>query len=104
MAPIAIPLGLEVLLSALLFAVGVFGVLRRSNAILIILSVEIMLNAAIMNFVAFGTYNQDPAGHAFALLLIAASAAEVAIGLAILLNLFRVRNTIEVTDIHLMSG
>lgn len=99
-----IPLGLEVLLSAVLFAVGVMGVLRRSNAILIILSVEIMLNAAIMNFVAFGTFNQAPAGHAYALLLIAASAAEVAVGLAILLNLFRVRNTIEVTEINLLSG
>lgn len=99
-----IPLGFEVLLSAMLFAVGVMGVLRRSNAILIILSVEIMLNAAIMNFVAFGTFNQDPAGHAYALLLIAASAGEVAVGLAILLNLFRVRNTIEVTEINLLSG
>lgn len=99
-----IPLPLEVLLSAVVFLIGVLGVLRRANAILIMLSVEIMLNAAIMNFVAFGTYNQDAWGHAAALILIAASAAEVAVGLAILLNLFRVRNTIEVTEIHLLSG
>lgn len=76
-------------LSAILFAIGLYGVLTRRNLIGILISVEIMLNAALINFVAFARYGDNPQGDLFALYIIAIAAAEVAVGLAIFLNVFR---------------
>jgi NADH-quinone oxidoreductase subunit K len=89
----------ELILSAILFAIGIYGILRRKNAIVVLMSVEIILNAAIMNFVAFSSYAQgggDPGGQVFALLAIAVAAAEAAIGLAMFIVFYRRYGTIEI--------
>ncbi len=89
--------------SALLFAIGVFGVLYRRNAIMVLLSIELMLNAANINFVAFSNTAGSAAaaanGQVFALISIAVAAAEIAVGLAILLVLWKARDTIEVNEV-----
>ncbi|MGD1060744.1 MAG: NADH-quinone oxidoreductase subunit NuoK [Methanomassiliicoccales archaeon] len=89
-------------LAAILFAIGAFGVLTRRNAIVVLMSIELMLNAANINFVTFAVYNGDIAGQVFALFSIAIAAAEVAVGLAILLNLQRLKDTVELPDLHLL--
>ncbi len=92
-----------VFLSAVLFVVGVFGVLYRRNAIMILLAIELMLNAANINFVAFSNTAPTQAsaadGQIFALISIAIAAAEIAVGLAILLVLWKSRDTIEVNEV-----
>ncbi len=89
-------------LAAILFAIGAFGVLTRRNAIVVLMSIELMLNAANINFVTFAVYNGDIAGQVFALFSIAIAAAEVAVGLAILLNLQKLKDTVELSDLHLL--
>ena len=91
-----------ILLAAILFLLGLMGVLARRNVIFILMSIEIMLNAANINFVTFASYYGDVAGQIFALFSIAIAAAEVAIGLAILLNLNRIRGTIDLSELHLL--
>lgn len=97
-----VPLEAYLMFSGLLFIIGLYGVLTRTNAIMILMSVEIMLNAANVNFIAFASFYGDVNGQAFALFSIAIAAAEVAIGLAILLALFRKRGTIELDRIKLL--
>ena len=97
-----IPQEYFLVLSAILFAIGAFGVLTRKNAILVLMCIEIMLNAANINFVTFAVYNHDVSGQVFALFSIAIAAAEVAVGLAILLNLQKQQDTIELTDLNLL--
>ena len=97
-----IPMEYFVILSAILFLIGTFGVLTKRNAIIVLMSIEIMLNAANINFVTFASYYGDVAGQIFALFSIAIAAAEVAIGLAILLNLNRIRGTIDLSELHLL--
>lgn len=82
-------------LSALLFLVGAYGVLTRTNAIMVLMSIELMLNAANINFVAFAHHNNSLDGQIFALFIIALAAAEVAVGLAILLAVYQRRGTIQ---------
>lgn len=77
-------------LGAVLFAVGLYGVLSRRNLLAILMSVEIMLSAVLINFVAFARYSDNAQGDLFALFIIAVAAAEVAVGLALFLNVFRV--------------
>lgn len=88
--------------SAVLFLIGVYGVLTRQNAILVLMSIEIMLNAANINFVAFSKYNNTLDGQLFALFIIALAAAEVAVGLAILLSLYKQRDTIQLNMLNLL--
>ena len=99
MIPISYVLGF----SAMLFVIGVFGVLYRRNAIMVLLSIELMLNAANVNFVAFsnGASSADAAanGQVFALISIAVAAAEIAVGLAILLVLWKASDTVEVNEV-----
>ncbi len=99
------PLG-PLLLSALLLSIGVYGVIARRNAVLVLMSVELMLNAANINLVAFQNllFPDDAAasGHMFALFVIAVAAAEVGVGLAIVFNMFRNRATVNVDDVDLM--
>jgi NADH-quinone oxidoreductase subunit K len=95
-----IPIEYFLVLSAGLFAIGAFGVLTRKNAIVVLMCIEIMLNAANINFVSFAVYYGDIAGQVFALFSIAIAAAEVAVGLAILLNLQKLQDTIELQDIN----
>jgi len=91
-------------LGALLFSIGIYGVLVRRNAVLVLLSVELMLAAVNINLVAFGAYLQDAvlAGQAFALFVITIAAAEVGIGLAIVVLIFRNRSSANVDELDLM--
>jgi len=97
-----IPMEYFIGLSAILFLIGAFGVLTKRNAIIVLMSIEIMLNAANINFVTFASYYDDVAGQIFALFSIAIAAAEVAVGLAILLNLNRTRGTIDLEKLNLL--
>ncbi|MBP9086860.1 MAG: NADH-quinone oxidoreductase subunit NuoK [Kofleriaceae bacterium] len=83
-------------LAAVLFAIGVVGVMARKNALIIMMSVELMLNAANMTVVTFARMWGDLSGHVFALIVIAIAAAEVAVGLAILVAVFRGRRHVDV--------
>ncbi len=90
--------------SLLLFAVGVLGVLTRRNAIVILMSIELMMNAANINFIMFSQRLHDLAGQVFSVFTIAVAAGEVAVGLAIVLALFRNRDTVYVDEVHIMKG
>ncbi len=91
--------------AAILFALGIFGIfLNRKNVIVILMSVELMLLAVNINLVAFSVELNDLVGQIFALLVLTVAAAEVAIGLAILVVYFRNRGSIAVEDINLMKG
>ena len=99
-----IPLPWLLLLSAVVFAIGVVGVLVRRNALVIFMSVELMLNAANLAFVAFASAMQSLDGQIVVFFVMTVAAAEVAIGLAIIVNLFRLRETVFVDEINLLKG
>ena len=80
-------------LAALVFSIGLFGVLTRRNAVGILLGIELMLNAVNINLVAFARFNADPAGFIFTVFTISITVAEVALGLALVILIFRVRRT-----------
>ena len=84
-----------IIFSSILLLIGAYGVIRNKNSIVVLMSVEIMLTAANINFVAFSSYYNDLTGQIVALFITTIAAAEVAIGLAILLSLFKQRDTIE---------
>jgi len=84
-----------IIFSSVLLLIGAYGVIRNKNSIVVLMSVEIMLTAANVNFVAFSSYYNDLTGQVVALFVTSIAAAEVAIGLAILLSLFKQRDTIE---------
>jgi NADH:ubiquinone oxidoreductase subunit K len=88
---------------AVLFAAGVYGVLARRNAVLVLMSIELMLNAVNVNLVAFSAYLRDITGQVFALFVIAVAAAEIGIGLAIVILIYRNRETINVDEISLLK-
>ena len=91
--------------AAILFAIGLLGIfLNRRNVIIILMSVELILLAVNINFVAFSTHLGDLVGQVFALFVLTVAAAEAAIGLAILVVYFRNRGTIAVEDVNLMKG
>jgi NADH:ubiquinone oxidoreductase subunit K len=98
------PLHAYLALAALVFAVGLFGVLTRRNAIGILLGIELMLNAVNINLVAFSRFRGDLIGIVFALFTIAITVAEVAVGLAIIIMIFRVRRTVEADHLDLLRG
>lgn len=89
-------------LSAILFAIGAMGVLVKKNAIVVLMCIELMLNAANINFVAFSAYYGNLTGQVFALVSIAIAAAEVAVGLAIIMNLYKTRDTIGLDEVSLL--
>jgi len=91
-------------LGAFLFCTGVYGVLARKNAVLVLMSVELILNAVNINFVAFGAFRNTVAGQVFALFVIAVAAAEVGVGLAIVLLIYRNRRSVDLTEVDLMKG
>lgn len=99
-------IGIEnyIFLSVLLFSIGVFGVLYRRNAIIVFMSIEIMLNAVNLLFVAFSTYHQDAEGQIFVFFSMAVAAAEVAVGLAILVAIFRNTGSIDVANLKNLKG
>jgi len=96
-----IPLSWLIALSAVVFVIGVVGVLVRRNALVIFMSIELMLNAANLAFVAFASHMKSLDGQVFVMTV---AAAEVAIGLAIIVHLFRLRETVFVDEIHLLKG
>jgi NADH-quinone oxidoreductase subunit K len=92
-------------LAAILFTTGVFGIfLNRKNVIIIMMSIELILLAVNINFVAFSAYLGDLAGQIFAMFILTVAAGEAAIGLAIVVVFFRNRGSIEVVDVNLMKG
>ena len=100
-----IGLGHYLAVGAILFTLGVLGIfLNRKNVIIILMSVELILLAVNLNFVAFSSFLNDIVGQIFALLVLTVAAAEAAIGLAILVVYFRNRGTIAVEDINMMKG
>ncbi|MEL7155322.1 MAG: NADH-quinone oxidoreductase subunit NuoK [Actinomycetota bacterium] len=90
--------------AAILFCIGVYGVLVRKNGVLVLMSIELILNSVNINLVAFGAYNGDIAGQVFALFVIAVAAAEVGVGLAIVLLIYRNRRSIDVAEANLLKG
>jgi NADH-quinone oxidoreductase subunit K len=103
MMPTSIPLDYYLILSAVLFVIGVVGVVTRRNAIIIFMSIELMLNAVNLSMVAFSSFLGDIAGQMFVFFIMAVAAAEAAIGLAIVLALFRNKQTVYVDEINLMK-
>jgi len=99
-----IPMNLVLVLSFLLFSLGMVGVLIRRNALIILMCVELMLNAANLNLIAFARQSGSVGGQAFALLVMGLAAAEVAVGLAIVVALYRRKDTVQVDQINLLKG
>jgi NADH-quinone oxidoreductase subunit K len=98
-----IPLSYYLVLSAIVFITGVVGVLIRRNIIIILLSIELMLNATNINFVAFSRYFDSLAGQVFVFFALTVAAAEVAVGLAIIIALYRSKSSINVDDFQLLK-
>lgn len=92
------------LLGAVLFCIGVYGVIARRNAVLVLMSIELILNAVNINLVAFGAIHGSVAGAVFALFVIAIAAAEVGVGLAIVLLIYRNRKSVDLDDVAQMKG
>lgn len=97
------PLSHLIALSAVLFSIGTLGVLTRRNMVVILMSVELMLNAVNIAFVAFGRYNGNMEGQAFVFMIMTVAAAEVGVGLAIMINMFRHRESVNSDDFTLMK-
>ncbi len=91
-------------LSAIVFTIGAVGVLTRRNVIIIFMSIELMLNAVNLNLIAFSAHLQDLAGQVFVVFVITVAAAEAAVGLGIVIALFRNRETVNMDEIDLMRG
>jgi NADH:ubiquinone oxidoreductase subunit K len=92
------------ILSAALFSLGVFGVIARKNAVMVLMSIELILNSVNLNLVAFALMNNDVEGQIFALFVIAVAAAEVGVGLGMVLMIFRNRRSIALDELSEMKG
>lgn len=99
-----VPIGHVLVFSFAMFLVGVIGALTRRNGIIVLMSIELMLNSANINFIAFSRLLGDLGGQVFTVFVIVTAAAEVAVGLAIILSLFRNTESVNVDEIHLMKG
>jgi NADH-quinone oxidoreductase subunit K len=97
------PLTHYLILSAILFAIGVWGVIRNRNTLIIFMSIEIMLNAVNLTFMAFSSFLKDYSGQVYVFLVMAVAAAEVAVGLAIIISIFRFNNSVNVDDVNIMK-
>ncbi len=100
----SLPTNSYLLLSALLFLIGTLGVLLRRNALVVLMSIEIMLNAVNLSLAALSTARRTVDGQVLALLVMAVAAAEVAVGLALIVTIFRQQGTVDVDDINLLKG
>lgn len=98
-----IPIQHFLILAAILFGLGVVGVITRRNAIVIFMSIELMLNAVNLTFVAFSNLLNNVEGQIFVFMVMVVAAAEVAVGLAIIVAIFRIRETVHVDDIKLLK-
>lgn len=92
------------LLSAILFSIGVYGVIARRNGVAILMSIELILNAVNINLIAFAAIQGTIAGQVFALFIIAIAAAEVGVGLAIVLAIYRNRKSVDLDELDVMKG
>ena len=92
------------LLAAILFSIGVYGVIVRRNGVLVLMSIELILNAVNINLVAFSAMTGAISGQVFALFIIAVAAAEVGVGLAIVLAIFRNYRNVDLTQVDIMEG
>jgi NADH-quinone oxidoreductase subunit K len=99
-----IPIYYYIVLSAILFTIGVAGVLIRRNALIIFMSVELMLNSANLAFVAFGSVIKSFSGQIFVFFVIAVAAAEVAVGLALIVEIFKSKHSIDVDQMSSLKG
>ncbi len=100
----AVPVEYFVLLSAVLFIMGVLGVLVRRNAIMIFMSIELMLNSANLALVAFARQWGEVSGQLIVFFVITVAAAEVAVGLALIVAIFKTKKTIDIDELHAMEG
>ncbi len=91
------------LLSAILFGIGAVGVVARKNVLIILMSVELMLNGVNVTFVAAGSYLGDAAGGVFAFMVMTVAAAEAAVGLALLIALYRLKETVDITELKVLK-
>jgi NADH-quinone oxidoreductase subunit K len=98
------PLSAYLIVSAILFTVGVVGVLIRRNPLIIFMSIELMLNAVNLSFVAISSFLDSADGQMFVFLVLTVAAAEVVVGLAIIVSIFRTRHDIDVDDMNLLRG
>jgi NADH-quinone oxidoreductase subunit K len=98
-----IPTSYYLILAAALFCLGMFGVLIRRNALVVFMCIELMLNAANLTFLAFARARGDDLGHLSAFFIIAVAAAEAAVGLAIVISVFRARGTVNIEEIQSMK-
>ena len=92
------------ILAAVLFCTGVYGVISRRNGVLVLMSIELILNSVNLNLVAFSAMTGAVTGQVFALFVIAVAAAEVGVGLAIVLDIFRNFRTVDIDEVDLMKG
>jgi len=92
------------ILSAILFTIGTIGVLTRNNAIIIFMSIELMLNAVNLSIITFASYSNDTFGQVIVFFVMAVAAAEAAIGLAIIICLYRIKQTINIENINLLKN
>ncbi len=99
-----VPLNHYLILSGLLFTIGVVGVLTRRNALIVYMCIELMLNAVNLTFIAFSRHLGDMGGHMFTFMVMTVAASEAAVGLAIIISLFRNRQTVDVDDVNLLKG
>ncbi|TDB60863.1 NADH-quinone oxidoreductase subunit NuoK [Arundinibacter roseus] len=99
-----IPLKSYLILSTALFVIGIIGVLTRRNAIVIFMSVELMLNSVNLLLIAFSSYRSDPTGQVFVFFIMAVAAAEVAVGLAIIVMIYRNTRTIDINFLKKLKG
>jgi len=98
-----IPLDHYLILSGILFAIGVFGVVVKRNAIVIFMCIELMLNAVNLALVAFSSYLQDFSGQIFVFMVMVVAAAEVVVGLAIIIAIVRLKKTVNIDEINIMK-
>lgn len=99
-----VPTEWYLVVSAILFTIGTVGVLIRRNALILFMSIELMLNAVNLTFVAFGRELQDIAGQIYVFFGLVVAAAEVVVGLAIIVNIFRSRETVDIDEINVLRG
>ena len=99
-----VPLEHVIFLSIIIFSIGIMGVLLRKNAIIIFMSIELMLNAVNLSFVGFSRYYNSVDGQVFVFLVMTLAAAEVAVGLAIIVALFRNKQTIKIDEMNILRG
>ena len=92
------------LLAAMLFSIGLYGVLTRKNAVGVLMSLELMFNSVNINLTAFSRFSGEPSGLAFTVFIIAVAAAEVTVGVALVLSIYRNRNTIELDQVNQLKG